>query len=91
MTTITKSQPNIRKCVLTNQRLNKTELIRVVKIDGQVELDLTGKREGRGAYIKADADIIRKAAKKNAFARSLRMKVDLAIYDNLLKVVETDE
>ena len=88
MTKIIKS--NIRKCVLTNERLTKSDLLRVVKVDGKVEIDTTGKREGRGAYIKPDAEVIKTAAKKNAFARSLRMKVDLTIYDELLKVVETE-
>ena len=90
-TKITKSQPNIRKCVLTNERLAKTELIRIVRVEDKVEVDLSGKREGRGAYITPDAMVIKQAAKKNAFARALRMKVDAAIYDELLKVVATDE
>jgi len=89
MTKITKN--NIRKCVLTNERLNKSELLRIVRIGGQVEIDPTGKREGRGAYIKADAEIIKTAAKKNVFARSLRMKVDNTIYDELLKVVAAND
>lgn len=89
--TYSQKVPNIRKCVLTNERLNKTELIRIVRIDQRVEVDLTGKREGRGAYITPDIEIIQKAKQKNAFARALRMKVDQAIYDELLELVENDK
>ena len=83
----TKITNNVRKCVLTNERFNKTELLRVVRTENGVEVDLTGKRLGRGAYITPDIDIIKQAQKKNAFARSLRMKVNPIIYDELLKVV----
>ena len=77
----------VRKCVATGNRLPKTELLRIVSVDGVVVIDPTGKREGRGAYITPDADMIKKARKRNAFAKSLRMKVDEAIYDELIEMV----
>ena len=82
---------NIRKCVLTNERYSRTELLRVVRTENGVEIDITGNRPGRGAYITPNVKIIKQAQKKNAFARSLRMKVDTEIYDELLKVVESNE
>ena len=43
----------LRKCVATNERLPKQELVRVVKNnEGKVFIDLTGKANGRGAYLK---------------------------------------
>lgn len=82
-----KKENRIRKCVATNVRYPKTELLRVVRIDGTVKIDPLGTCEGRGAYIVPDVDIIKKAKKKNAFSRALRMKVDEAIYDELAQIV----
>ena len=44
----------LRKCVVTQERLPKKDLLRVVKNnEGEVMVDLSGKANGRGAYIKA--------------------------------------
>jgi len=77
----------IRKCVATGKRHQKEELLRIVRLGGTAVIDPTGSLEGRGAYIIPDAKLIKKAKKKNAFARALRMKIDEAIYDELLEMV----
>jgi len=77
----------IRKCIVTGERHQKAELLRIVRLDGVAVIDPTGTRAGRGAYITPDIDVIKKAKKKNAFARALRMKVDEKIYDELLETV----
>ena len=77
----------IRKCVATGKRLPKAELLRITCVDGAAVIDPTGIRSGRGAYIMPDINIIKKAKKKNAFARALRIKVDEKIYDELLEAV----
>ena len=77
----------VRKCIATGERQQKDELLRIVRVDGSAVIDPTGIREGRGAYITPDAGMIKKAKKKNAFARALRMKVDERIYDELLEIV----
>ena len=77
----------IRKCVATGKRLQKEALIRVVRVGDAAMIDPTGRCPGRGAYIIPDAEIIKKAKKKNAFTKALRMKVDVEIYDELLKIV----
>jgi len=82
-----KKERLVRKCVATGDHYQKSELLRIVRAGGIVAFDPTGSREGRGAYIIPDAKIIKKAKKKNAFARALRMKVDEAIYDELLEMV----
>ena len=47
----------LRKCVVTQERLPKKELLRIVKNnEGQVFVDLTSKANGRGAYIKKDLE-----------------------------------
>ena len=58
----------LRKCVATNERLPKQELVRVVKNnEGKVFIDLTGKANGRGAYLKRSNDALEMAIKKIAF------------------------
>jgi len=82
-----KNEPCVRKCIVTNERFQKDELIRIVKKDGIVSVDASGAAEGRGAYISANAELIKKAVKKNPLARAFRMNVDAKVYDELLKLV----
>ena len=54
----------LRKCVVTQERLPKKDLLRVVKNnEGEVMVDLSGKANGRGAYIKNDVEVLDKAIK----------------------------
>ena len=76
---------------MTGERMPKDELLRVVRADGVAVVDETGTRAGRGAYLMPRAHVIEKAKKKNAFARALRMKVDVQIYDELLETVRSKE
>ena len=53
-----------RTCAVTKEKLPKQELLRIVRNnEGQVFIDLTGKANGRGAYIKKDLDVLEKAIK----------------------------
>ena len=55
----------MRSCVVTKERLEKRDLIRIVRSpSNEVFVDLTGKMNGRGAYIKKDANVIEKAKNK---------------------------
>lgn len=79
----------LRKCVITNERLPKQELIRVVRDpDGQVSIDLTGKKNGRGAYLSRNKAVIQKARKTRKLDRHLEVAVPDAIYDELLVLVD---
>ena len=50
----------LRTCVVTKEKLEKKDLIRVVKNnENEVFVDLTGKANGRGAYIKKDIDVLK--------------------------------
>ena len=54
----------MRSCVVTGEKLPKRELLRIVRTtDGTVVCDLSGKINGRGAYIKKDVDVLEKAKK----------------------------
>ena len=74
----------VRKCLVTGERVPKEELIRVVKTpEGNVEVDLSGKKNGRGAYIKNDELIFEKARKSKVLNRVFEMEVQASIYDEL--------
>lgn len=73
-----------RKCIACHQMKVKRELIRVVrKPEGEVELDITGKLAGRGAYICKHDACFEKARKSNAFGRALNHAVSDEVYDKL--------
>ncbi|AIO18722.1 hypothetical protein KQ51_00842 [Candidatus Izimaplasma bacterium HR1] len=79
----------MRKCIITNERFPKQELIRVVKDkEGNVNVDLTGKLNGRGAYLKKDLNVIKKAIKTRKLDRHLETTIPETIYEELLKTVE---
>lgn len=75
----------LRKCIITNERFPKQELIRVVKNkEGEVRVDLTGKLNGRGAYLKKDKEVIKKAIKTKKLDRHLEIVIPESIYEELL-------
>ena len=54
----------LRTCVITKELLPKKDLLRIVKNkENEVAIDLTGKLNGRGAYIKKDMEVLEKAIK----------------------------
>jgi predicted RNA-binding protein YlxR (DUF448 family) len=82
-----KKEP-LRKCLATNERLAKRDLIRVVKNnEGKIFVDLTGKANGRGAYIKKSIEAIEIAKKKKCFERAFECQVDESIFEELTKIV----
>ena len=78
----------LRKCVATNERLPKQELVRIVKNnEGKVFVDLSGKANGRGVYFKRSNQAIDVAIKKNCLGRALECTIEQDIYDQLRKLV----
>ncbi len=75
----------MRTCVVTHEKLEKKDLLRVVKNnEGKVFVDDTHKANGRGAYLKKDKDVIEKAKLSKALERHLDISIDDSIYDELL-------
>ena len=73
-----------RRCVGCGDSFPKKELIRVVKTpEGSIEIDLTGKRSGRGAYLCKSVDCFKKARKAKRLERNLDTSVSEEIYDAL--------
>lgn len=74
-----------RKCLATNEVFPKEELFRIVRTpSGEVELDMTGKANGRGAYISKSLEAIEKARKSKCLDRSLEVAVPDRIYDRMI-------
>ncbi|PMC38474.1 DUF448 domain-containing protein [Bacillus sp. UMB0899] len=82
----------MRKCVATGEMKSKKELVRVVRSkEGDVSVDLTGKKNGRGAYITLDKESILLAKKKNILSNQLKANVDESIYDELIRLAEKEK
>ena len=75
----------IRTCAVSKEKLDKRELFRVVRNkEGEVFVDDTLKANGRGVYLKKDANIINKAKDKKVLDYHLGVKVSDEIYDELM-------
>lgn len=77
-----------RMCIVTRERLPKYEMIRVVKDNkGNVSVDLKGKSNGRGVYLKKDIDAVKLAKSKKIIDKALEIDIPETIYDELLNIV----
>lgn len=69
----------------------KKELVRIVRSkEGEVSIDLTGKKSGRGAYLTKEKEAILLAKKKNILSNQLQVQVNDSVYEELLKLVEKE-
>lgn len=78
----------LRKCVVTQERLPKKDLLRIVKNnEGEVFVDLSSKANGRGAYIKKDVAVLDLAMKNKNLERALECNIPETVYDRIRKVI----
>ena len=78
----------MRSCVVTREKLPKQELIRVVRTpENEVVVDLTGKANGRGAYLKKDLEVFAKALKSKVLNRILEVEVKDEVFEELKKII----
>lgn len=74
----------MRKCLVSNEMFEKKELIRIVRTpDKKVIVDLSGKANGRGAYLKLSRENIEKAKSRNVLQRALQVEIPEEIYVKL--------
>ena len=84
----TKKVP-LRSCVITKEQLPKQELLRIVRTPyGEVQVDETGKLNGRGAYIKKDIEVLEKAKKSGLLAKRLECTISDEVYEEIRKIIE---
>ena len=78
----------LRKCVATFEQLEKKELLRVVKNkEGQVFVDMTGRANGRGAYLKKSKEALEIAKKKKSLARALECDIPETVYQEIENII----
>lgn len=77
----------MRTCVVTKEKLPKKDLLRIVKFDGVVSVDPTGKKNGKGCYIKKDLEVLEKAKKTKILERVLETQIDSTIYEEISKEI----
>ena len=76
----------MRKSVVRQEQFPKKDLLRIVLTPkNTVEIDETGRKNGRGAYLAKRLDIIEAAKKTRALDRALKTKVDDSFYDELFE------
>lgn len=74
----------LRMCLGCNEMKPKKELVRVVKSkEGEISLDLTGKKSGRGAYICRNVTCFQAARKARRFEKSFSCKIEDSVYEGL--------
>jgi len=74
----------MRTCVVTREKLEKKDLLRVVRTpEGKVIVDDTLKSNGRGAYLKKDISVIEKAKTSKILDKHLEVTVPFNIYEDL--------
>lgn len=79
----------LRKCLGCDEMLGKKGMLRVVKSkEGEISIDETGKKNGRGAYICRDMECFNKAHKKHSLERSLKCSISEEIYEKLRQEIE---
>ena len=74
----------MRQCTGCQEMKNKKEMIRVLKTsEGEILLDATGKKNGRGAYLCRSMDCLEKAIRSRGLERSLKVKIPDEVYETL--------
>lgn len=77
-----------RTCMSCNEKKEKQDLLRIVRTpDGNIEPDLTGKKNGRGAYICKSEDCLNKVIKSKRLERVLEKEISPEIYESIRGVI----
>ena len=85
---MTKKIP-MRQCVGCGEMKGKKELLRIVKTkEDEIVFDVTGRKNGRGAYLCFSAECLGRAAKTRGLERSFQMKIPPGVYERLEKEFE---
>ncbi len=82
----------LRQCVGCGEMKGKKEMMRVLKnAEGEICLDITGKKNGRGAYLCKQRECLQKARKNKGLERSLKISIPEEVYETLNKEFESIE
>ncbi len=82
----------MRQCIGCGERKEKKSLIRIIRTpEGEIAVDFTGKKNGRGAYICNSSDCLSMAQKKKSLERSLNTDIPESVYQALTKEIDDNE
>ena len=82
----------LRMCSGCGERFPKKDLVRVVHSpDGEISVDLTGKKSGRGAYLCRNPECLRKAQKARRLERAFECAVPPEVYERLEEELRQNE
>jgi predicted RNA-binding protein YlxR (DUF448 family) len=77
-----------RRCVACNEQKEKNNLLRIVKTpEGSIEIDQTGKKNGRGAYICKNIDCLNKIKKSKRLEKNLDISIDDDFYEEIRRTI----
>ncbi len=81
-----------RMCIACREMKDKRDLIRIVRSpEGEISLDFTGKKNGRGAYVCPSEECIVKCKKSRLLNRTFSQEVPLEVYDRLIEELKSDQ
>lgn len=79
----------MRSCIITREKCEKKDLLRIVRTpEKEVIIDETGKANGRGAYLKKDEEVIKKAKTTKALEKVLEVSIPDSLYDEMLEKIK---
>lgn len=82
----------LRKCAGCGQMLDKRTLVRVVRSpEGEISLDLTGKKPGRGAYVCKSLDCLKTARKAKRFERAFAQQIPDEVFEKMEEELTRDD
>ncbi len=81
-------KPILRRCIACLEQKDKLEMIRIVKPkDEDLQIDLSGKKNGRGAYICKSEECLNKAIKSKKFEKNFEIEINKEFYDSLKEYI----
>ena len=78
----------MRKCLATNQSFAKKDLLRIVRTpQGEVQVDITGKLNGKGAYISKSQEALKLARQNKVLNKALEVDIPDSLYDEIERII----
>lgn len=79
----------LRQCIGCKEMKSKKEMIRILRTaEGNILIDATGRKNGRGAYLCSSKECLKKAIKTKGLDRSFKMEIPQNVYEELEKEME---
>ena len=78
----------MRRCLATNESFPKKELLRIVRTpEGEVKVDLSGKLNGKGAYISKSNEAFKLARDKKVLSKALEVEIPEEVYQEIERII----